>query len=320
MTRPWSNPRSTGLVCAAGAVGLGLAYMAMAGAPTRYLGMNLAALAIGLAAFAATARYVRQAGGLPAAVTLALGAALLASALFGITVEGATRWLRVGSVVLQPSLMVVPLLTVAFMRQRGAMAACGMGLAALALAIQPDRAMAGVLAAGLTAVAVARRDRRSVAALLAAVAAFAVALLRPDALPAVPFVDQVFYNAFGVHPLAGLAVAGGAALLLAPALTGRAGERDLCAVFAAVWIAVIAAAALGNYPTPLVGYGGSAILGYLLSVSLLPGAGGSRVGAKRGSADAVPSGPTDQGGDPRTMAPGAPIRAAAGPAWGTGGV
>jgi cell division protein FtsW (lipid II flippase) len=32
---------------------------------------------------------------------------------------------------------------------------------------------------------------------------------------------------------------------------------------------VIAAAAIGNYPTPLVGYGGSAILGYLLSAALL---------------------------------------------------
>jgi hypothetical protein len=33
---------------------------------------------------------------------------------------------------------------------------------------------------------------------------------------------------------------------------------------------VVAAAALGNYPTPLVGYGGSAVLGYLLSAALLP--------------------------------------------------
>jgi hypothetical protein len=42
------------------------------------------------------------------------------------------------------------------------------------------------------------------------------------------------------------------------------------AVFGAVWLAVIVAAALGNYPTPLVGYGGSAILGYLLSLLYLP--------------------------------------------------
>lgn len=30
------------------------------------------------------------------------------------------------------------------------------------------------------------------------------------------------------------------------------------------------AAALGNYPTPIVGYGGSAIMGYALSLLALP--------------------------------------------------
>lgn len=30
------------------------------------------------------------------------------------------------------------------------------------------------------------------------------------------------------------------------------------------------AAALGNYPTPIVGYGGSAIIGYVLSLLALP--------------------------------------------------
>jgi hypothetical protein len=33
---------------------------------------------------------------------------------------------------------------------------------------------------------------------------------------------------------------------------------------------VIVAAALGNYPTPLVGYGGSAIIGYVVSLLGLP--------------------------------------------------
>ena len=33
---------------------------------------------------------------------------------------------------------------------------------------------------------------------------------------------------------------------------------------------MILAAALGNYPTPLVGYSGSAILGYLISLLGLP--------------------------------------------------
>jgi hypothetical protein len=46
-------------------------------------------------------------------------------------------------------------------------------------------------------------------------------------------------------------------------------NRPTYAVFGAVWLATVAAAALGAYPTPLVGYGGSAILGYLLGVTVL---------------------------------------------------
>ena len=39
--------------------------------------------------------------------------------------------------------------------------------------------------------------------------------------------------------------------------------------FVALWATAIAAAAIGNYPTPLVGYGASAIIGYLLGLAPL---------------------------------------------------
>jgi len=38
-------------------------------------------------------------------------------------------------------------------------------------------------------------------------------------------------------------------------------EREMFVVFGATWLAVIAFAMVGSYPTPLVGYGSSAILG-----------------------------------------------------------
>ena len=62
----------------------------------------------------------------------------------------------------------------------------------------------------------------------------------------------------------------GALLLVVPALHGfrkSSAHRHAFAVFGTIWIGVIVAAALGNYPTPLVGYGGSAVLGYLLSLA-----------------------------------------------------
>ena len=45
-----------------------------------------------------------------------------------------------------------------------------------------------------------------------------------------------------------------------------ANNRDVYSVFG-----MVGAAALGNYPTPLVGYGGSAVLGYVFCLSFMPG-------------------------------------------------
>lgn len=263
------NARAAGLLSAAAAVGLGIGYMVAADAPPRYAMVNGAALAIGLLLFAGIAPFAgRMRGG---AVTIAIGFALMATALFGVSAEGAARWVSLGPILLQPSLILLPMLVVALARAHGPAATAGVILAAAALALQPDRAMAGALAASLLTLVLIRRDRWSQASLIAAAAGFAVTLLRPDALPAAPYVDGVFYSAFDVHLLAGLAVVAGAGLLLAPAIVGFGrGDRDASLLFGTVWLAVIAAAALGNYPTPLVGYGGSAVIGYLLSLSLLP--------------------------------------------------
>ena len=91
-------------------------------------------------------------------------------------------------------------------------------------------------------------------------------------LAAQPFVEGVLNSAFQVHPLAGLAVWAGVAVLILPAVAGaifRPEDRARYATFGAVWLAIIAAAVVGNYPTPLVGYGASSILGYALSLGAL---------------------------------------------------
>ena len=268
------NPRAVGVACAIAATGLGVAYMAAAGAPTLYLAVNVLALLMGLAFFALLRSSDGDAPRLPSAMTVAFGAVVLATALFGLPVEGASRWLRVAGLALQVSLILVPPMLVAFARRRDFVSTLGLILAAVALALQPDRAMAGVLATSLAVLAVRRRDPWVISALGFAAAGFAVTLIRPDTLPAVPYVDQIFYTSFGIHPLAGLAVVGGALLLVVPALAGRKLDPrngDACAVFGIAWLGVALAAALGNYPTPLVGYGGSAVLGYVLSLAFLPG-------------------------------------------------
>lgn len=273
MTSLSRHPRSLGLVCGAAAVGLGVAYLAQAGAPPSYLFVNLAALLLGATAWLA----LRPSSGARLAysglVTCAFALVLLLTAQFGGAVDGAARWVSLGPLTLQISLIVLPPMLIMYARQPDIVGTVGMIAAACALAAQPDRAMAGVLLAGLTALAIARPRPIQIAAAAAAALAFGWTLLTPDMLPAVPYVDRVLYSAFDIGLLTGAAVVIGAAFLLLPAVLAfatKSGERAPLLVFGACWVAVIAAAALGNYPTPVVGYGGSAVLGYLLSVGLLP--------------------------------------------------
>ena len=264
------RPRQLAALCAIAATLLGIAWMAMAGAPPRYLAVNGTALLLGLLAVAVLGRAGDVGRGI---VNLMLAILLLLTALMGASAEGVTRWVPVGGVMLQPSLILLPILALRFARTRDALSTLALLIAALALALQPDRAMAGTLAAAMAVLALLRPERNVLIALAAAGAGFAATLLRADPSAAMPFVDQIFFSSFAVHSLAGLAVAAGAALLLVPAALGLAGDpeaRVAHALFGTLWLAVILAALLGNYPTPLVGYGGSAILGYLVSLLGLP--------------------------------------------------
>ena len=272
----WTS-RTIGIACAFGATLLGLFYLSAAGAPLRYPIVNAAAFLLGLVALSGLSAAGAQTGRHSGALLVALGAALLVTALSGSSADGAARWIWIGPLSVQPSLVVLPAMVVAFARNPGVLGSLGIGIAAAALAFQPDRAMAGVLAFGLVVLAATRPSGASIGALLFALAAFAISLARPDSLPAVPFVDEILFTSFEVHLLAGTAVLVGVLLLLVPAFAARRADPAFM-VFGAIWLGCIAAAALGNYPTPVVGYGGSAILGYLLSLAWLPDTAPARTG------------------------------------------
>lgn len=267
------TPRVLGVLSATGATLLGLLFMVLAGAPFGYLAINFGALAIGLLVLANIRHLPTDARRWQGVLVPAGGIALAATALLGVEVEGAVRWIRVGPIALQPSLILLPMMMMSFARTPGIAATSGMGLAVVALACQPDRAMAGTLAAGMLMLLICRRNPATLLITLASAGGFVVTLLQPDTGQAVPFVDQIVFRSFAVDGLAGLAVVSGLALLLLPVLPGirLGGEmRTVSLVFGACWASVIAAAVLGNYPTPLVGYGGAAILGYVLSIAMLP--------------------------------------------------
>lgn len=291
------RPRALGILCATGAVLLGLVYMAAAGAPIRYLGINIGALVIGLTMLAVLGRTATAERCSADAAIIAMASALLATALLGVEVEGAVRWVHIGGLSVQPSLVLLPMMLVLFARTRSTPGTVGIIAAALAMALQPDRAMAGMLALCLATLAAIRRDLHVVTALAASVIGFALTLVRADRLPAVPYVDQILYSSFDVHAVVGLAVLSGSALLLVPAIAGWRRDpdnRETYSTFGAIWLVVILAAALGNYPTPVVGYGGSAIIGYALSLLALPKRAGARAGAAVGASAAADGSASDR--------------------------
>jgi Cell cycle protein len=267
------HPKRMAAFCAITATALGLVYMNVAGAPVAYLAMNLSALVIGflLAGIAALcARSARLSAG---AISLILAVLLLLTSLFGTTAGGATRWIALGSLSVQPSLLILPVMTICFAHSRDMPSTVAVAIASLALAVQPDRGMSGALTSGMLVLALVRPEKNTMIAAAAAISGFVASMLQADVQPAMPYVDQILYSSFDVHPLAGMAVLAGAALMVIPSIIGGLYDIDRLetyAVFGVVWLAVIVAAALGNYPTPLVGYGGSAIIGYIVSLLGLP--------------------------------------------------
>ncbi len=199
------RPRTLGVLCAMCSVALGLAYMASSGAPMRYLATNLGALAIGLTVLLLLGRTGEAGRQWTNGASILIAGALLATALLGVEVDGAARWVNFAGFALQPSLIFLPVLLVAFSRTRSLLATVSLTVAVTAMAVQPDRAMAGMIAVSLAVLALLCRDRASVVALAASLIGFAVTLMRSDMLPASPYVDQILYSSFEVHPAAGLA-------------------------------------------------------------------------------------------------------------------
>ena len=265
--------RVVAIVCGLAATCLGIVYLTAAGAPASRSVVNGMAFLLGAVALVGIGGAMPRIGRHSGPLLLLFGGSLLVTALLGAAADGASRWIMVGPLSVQVSLVLLPFMAVTFARYPTPAGCIGMAVAAIALALQPDRAMAGVLAFSMAVLASARPSRLTASALVVACAAFLVTLVRADTLPAVPYVDQILFTAFNVHILVGAAVWLGCLLLLVPPILGWRGISDLghaYLVSGAVWIGCIAAAALGNYPTPVVGYGGSAILGYFLTFAFLP--------------------------------------------------
>lgn len=265
--------RDAALVCAIAATGLGLLFLSAAGAPARYLLINLTALLAGLIIVLPFRRRDPIQAPFIGVISMAVGLALLLTAGLGDEAEGARRWMSLGGVVIQPGMIGLPFLLVAFAGSRDLLTTTGLILGAIALGLQPDPAMAGALLAAAGVAAMLKPDRPAWVMLSVALACVLATGLRSGEVAPTPFVNGILGTASSSSAIASLAVWSGTALLLVPAVVGLWRNRQASvahAAFGSTWLALIAAAMFGDDPVPVIAYGGSAIVGYLLSTLALP--------------------------------------------------
>ena len=240
---------------------VGLAYMATGGAPSAYLIVNGAALAlsalivlIGLPPLGRRARIIAVAG-LVALFALPL--------LTGPSMNGIARWLPIGPFILHAGMLTIPALVVLAARddRLGPPALAAALLIALA---QPDFASAFALIGGAIGAYQVRSDWRFG---LVVIGGFfiAIAAALQGELPAVPFVERIIIDALPTAPLMAaliaLSIAGAVLIMLFGTGLPRIARYPTGMSLFGFWLAAL----MSNYPAPLAGYGAAAIIGYALA-------------------------------------------------------
>ena len=277
--------RKVGVLSCAVAVVAGCAFMHSAGAPGHYVWMNLLSMVFAVATFYLLPHRRLQADeGLRARLAFALGALLLIAGV-GQAHTGASAWLLIGPVTLNlPWLLLPALLLASDVQPQSAARSWAMGgllMACSTLVLQADPVLLGLVA---TVLALRARRRRDIASALLALAASAMAAyVTPSwqAPQALAFVDQVVHRGFSESGFMGLGLLLVQMMPLWPALQHRQARQH-----GLVWGLLVVLSLPGWIPSPLVGFAGSFVVGYVLSLMVLgndtqmhPGAGHSPAAA-----------------------------------------
>lgn len=262
--------RLTGMLALAVPVLAGIAWMAFAGAPSSYPLVNgialLAASAWVLFGRAPRSLHVQRA--LVAFLAVVLFVPLASGPeLQSVTHGAVARWLPLGPLHLHAGMLVVPALAV-FATREAELAPPILLAALLGAYLQPDAATG--FAITLAAVGLHHVTRDWKIGVVAIVAFFASILMALSGeLTPQPFVEYVLPMLARSQPAIALALVGALVasyFLILKALPAPAAARFTLAgsLFGFAMTAVIS-----SYPTPLIGYGASAILGYGLALGLL---------------------------------------------------
>lgn len=276
-----SNPFVLPIVSVLPACVVGVSIMVLLDAPKMMPMMNLATAFVGLVGIgfgaASLARWIDRRTVWFAAALVVLGLATLLDA----GLNGVFRWVRLGPLRLHLASILTPALLWAWLvlweRQKTnavfVLFVLWLGL----LGLQPDAGQATALAAAMFALALLP-DKRSVArAALVGLSVIGVALAwtRPDPLVGVDMVEYIVPRAWAFHPALGAVAIGALAWLpLTTTMTAYASRKNQFTrayglVLAAYFTASMLVSATGKFPTPVLGFGASPILGALLGLGLL---------------------------------------------------
>lgn len=257
--------RSIAILALAIPVFAGLAYLWALGGPRAYLVVNAGSLVVAAIVIAVRPRRLLSVTVRRFLIAAAL-ALLFVPLATGPSLGGVARWLPLGPFMLNAGLMTVPPLAVLLGEERD-YAPGLMCIAILAALLQPDLAIGAALTLMAFGLYDATKDWRYG---LVAVAAFTAALVAAThgELEAQPFADRVIFilardNLPGALGLTAALLAGFVLILAGP---GSAPSRK---ALAGCLFGFTFAGHVSNYPTPLVGYGAAAILGFGFALALL---------------------------------------------------
>lgn len=246
------------------AVVAGVFAMMGAGAATFHLVIQAATGVLGLSLVLASSGPAKDTSErLPLLVGLG-GLAVMAATFLHPGVDGVHRWFGLGPVLIQPAALSLPLIVWAAWRRNDPAGAITIFGAAALCALQPDGQAA--LGLAVAALLLCRRGPIWWAAAAAAAGSALWAWTRPEILAPVAYVEGVLTSALDD----GLAM-GGVTLLALVAVPGAiflADRRGLGLILAALWSGFALASLSGRFPTPVIGFGLSWVVGWALSLGL----------------------------------------------------
>ncbi len=251
-------PVLTGAIC-----------MALAGAPSPYPLVNLAALAAGLAWIVygiapATALDRRIMAGV--LLALLVVPVVTGPVLNSITGDPVARWLPLGPVMLHSGMLTLPALTLLAAREERH--GYALLLAALAILLfQPDAASGFALTFAAVGLHHITRDWRM--GLVAIIGFFAsIGMNLAGELPPEPFVERVLVDAamtnLALAAILALSLLASFLLIVFAAPLPRPERFGLAGALFGFAITAL----MTHYPTPLIGYGAAPILGFALALGL----------------------------------------------------